>query len=99
MKQTTDTSLAKEKKIEQSDAKPNQGINVQSGSHKEQVPQNKKKVQNEKVSSGTSSSLASMWGRASAKPKSEPVSVKTDTVLPISNGLFTSSYCFEIYLP
>ncbi|KAK1424063.1 hypothetical protein QVD17_19375 [Tagetes erecta] len=85
MKQTPDASLAKEKKNEQSDAKPNQGINVQSGSHKEQVPQNKKKVQNDKVSSGTSSSLASMWGRASAKPKPEPVSVKTDTVLPISN--------------
>ncbi|KAJ0457962.1 putative DNA polymerase delta subunit 3 [Helianthus annuus] len=79
------TSLGKEKKIEQSDAKPNQGVNIQSGSHKEQVPQNKKKTQNDKVSSGTSSSLASMWGRASAKPKPESASVKTDTVAPISN--------------
>ncbi|KAI7730884.1 hypothetical protein M8C21_004414 [Ambrosia artemisiifolia] len=83
--QTSVPSLGKEKKIEQSDPKPNQGVSVQRGSHKEQVPPNKKKVQNDKVSSGTSSSLASMWGRASAKPKPEPASVKTDTVVPISN--------------
>ncbi|KAI3695271.1 hypothetical protein L1987_78266 [Smallanthus sonchifolius] len=83
--QIPNTSLGKEKKIEQSEPKPNQGINVQSGSHKEQVPQNKKKIQNDKISSGTSSSLATMWGLASAKPKPEPASVKTDTVVPISN--------------
>ncbi|KAK9070579.1 hypothetical protein SSX86_010981 [Deinandra increscens subsp. villosa] len=83
--QTPDTSLRKEKRIEQSDPKPNQGINVQSGSHKEQIPENRKKIQSDKISSGTSSSLASMWGRASAKPKPESASVKTDTVIPISN--------------
>ncbi|XP_076940600.1 uncharacterized protein LOC143609846 [Bidens hawaiensis] len=83
--QALDTSLGKEKKIEQSNPKPNQAINVQSGTHKEQVPQNKKKIQNDKTSSGTSSSLASMWGRASAKPKPESASVKTETVAPISN--------------
>ncbi|XP_076896415.1 uncharacterized protein LOC143549401 [Bidens hawaiensis] len=81
--QTPNILIGKEK--EQSNPKPNQAINVQSGTHKEQVPQNKKKLQNDKTSSGTSSSLASMWGRASAKPKGEPASVKTETIVPISN--------------
>ncbi|KAL8209081.1 hypothetical protein R6Q57_008493 [Mikania cordata] len=83
--QISDSSLGKVKKIEQSDPKPNQGINVQSESHREQVPQSKKKIQNDKISSGTSSSLASMWGRASSKPKPESASVKTDADIPISN--------------
>lgn len=85
--QTSNISFHQERKIEQSDPKPDQSKNIQSGSHKEQIPQlsNKKKIQNDKSSSGTTSSLASMWGRASAKPKPESASVKTDNIIPISN--------------
>ncbi|CAH1449995.1 unnamed protein product [Lactuca virosa] len=90
-----------EKKVEQSNPKPDKGKDVQNGSHraqaieqevkpvpkKEQAPQlpNKKKAQNDKTSSGTSGSLASMWGRASAKPKPESAPVKTDNPIPVSN--------------
>lgn len=89
-----------EKKVEQSNPKPEKGKDVSNGSHKaqvieqevkpvpkkEQAPQlpNKKKAQNDKASSGTSGSLASMWGRASAKPKPESVPVKTVSI-PVSN--------------
>ncbi|GJW47877.1 DNA-directed DNA polymerase [Tanacetum coccineum] len=86
--QTSNSSLHQEKKVDLSDPKPDQGKIIQSGNHKEQVPQfpnNKKKAQNDKSSSGTASMLASMWGRASAKPKPEPASVKADNVVPISN--------------
>ncbi|KAJ9562794.1 hypothetical protein OSB04_007954 [Centaurea solstitialis] len=56
--------------------------------HKEQVPQlpaNKKKTGNDKSSSGTAGSLASMWGRASSKPKPDSASIKTENAVPISN--------------
>lgn len=78
--QTSNISTRQEKKVDQSDHKP--------VAHKEQilqVPTNKKKVQNDKNSSGTTSSLASMWGRASAKPKPDSASLKTDNAAPISN--------------
>lgn len=91
--QTLDTSIRQEKKVEQLDPNPKPAV------HKEQAPQvgaNKKKAQNDKSSSGTASSLASMWGRATSKPKPESTSVKTDNVVPISNGLFTfQSYRFS----
>ncbi|KAI3509754.1 hypothetical protein L1887_25276 [Cichorium endivia] len=97
------TTSLQEKKVEQSNPKPDKGKDVQNGSHKaqvlkqevkpvpqkEQAPQlpNKKKPQNDKTSSGTSGSLASMWGRASAKPKPNPETapVKTENSIPISN--------------
>ncbi|KAL4562205.1 hypothetical protein LXL04_034403 [Taraxacum kok-saghyz] len=49
--------------------------------HKEKLPQipNKKKPQNDKTSSMNLGSLATMWGRASSKPKPDPI--------PISNGV------------
>ncbi|PWA54859.1 DNA-directed DNA polymerase [Artemisia annua] len=86
--QTSNSSLHQEKKVDLPYPKPDQGKIIQSGNHKEQVPQfpnNKKKAQNDKSSSGTASMLASMWGRASAKPKPEPASVKADNIAPISN--------------
>ncbi|KAI3769359.1 hypothetical protein L6452_00460 [Arctium lappa] len=101
-KQTSETSLRQERRVEQSDPKPDQGKDIQSGSHqaqalkqdgkpvahKEQVPQlppNKKRNQNDKSSSGTAGSLASMWGRASSKPKPDCASIKTENAVPISN--------------
>ncbi|XP_057766394.1 uncharacterized protein LOC130986878 [Salvia miltiorrhiza] len=48
---------------------------------KEKVPRslpNNKKGQNDKNSSGTGGSLASMWGRASAKPKPDACLVQAD---------------------
>lgn len=86
--QTSNSSLHQEKKVDLPDPKPDEGKSIQSGNHKEQAPQipnNKKKAQNDKSSSGTASMLASMWGRASAKPKPEPASVKADNTVPISN--------------
>ncbi|KAI3809615.1 hypothetical protein L1987_19211 [Smallanthus sonchifolius] len=83
--QISDTSLGKERKIEQLDPKPNQDKVVQNGSHKEQVLQTKNKNQNNKNASGASGSLASMWGRASAKPKPDFTSAKVDNIIPVSN--------------
>ncbi|XP_024964388.1 DNA polymerase delta subunit 3 [Cynara cardunculus var. scolymus] len=101
-KQTSDNLLRQERRVEQSDPKPDQGKDIQSGSHqaqalkqdgkpvahKEQVPQlppNKKRNQNDKSSSGTAGSLASIWGRASSKPKPDSASIKTENAIPISN--------------
>ncbi|KAI3675038.1 hypothetical protein L1987_84620 [Smallanthus sonchifolius] len=83
--QVSDPLLGKEKKIERLDPKPNQDKVVQNGSHKEQVLQTKNKIQNNKSASGASGSLASMWGRASAKPKLDSTSAKFDNIIPISN--------------
>nr|XP_043619234.1 DNA polymerase delta subunit 3 [Erigeron canadensis] len=80
--QTSNTSVRQEKKVEQLDPNP------KPVAKKEQVsvlPANNKKAQSDKSSSGTASSLASMWGRASAKPKPDSASVKTDNVVPFSN--------------
>lgn len=58
--------------------------------NKVNVPQlavNTKKVQTDKKSSGTGGALANMWGRASAKPKAECASAKTNS-MPNSSGLF-----------
>ncbi|XP_071698220.1 uncharacterized protein [Rutidosis leptorrhynchoides] len=80
--QTSDSSIHQKMKVEQPDTIPKPVV------YKEQAPQmptNKKKAHNEKSSSGTATSLASMWGRASSKPKPESVSVKTEKVVPISN--------------
>lgn len=47
------------------------------------VPVNKKKVQNEKTSSGAGGSLANLWGRASAKSKPSCPSAETSSVVPM----------------
>lgn len=51
----------------------------------------KKKVQNDKSSAGTGSSLANLWGRASSKPKSTTGAVEEKYVASKTNGVSDSA--------
>lgn len=62
-----------------------------------QLPANKKKGQGDKSSTGSGGSLASMWGRASAKPKPSFVPAETKSSVPNSAGWFPSTTIFSSF--
>lgn len=59
------------------------------------VPADKKKVQNEKTSSGAGGSLANLWGRASSKSKPSCPSAEATTVVTNPVGRYTEWLVFH----
>ncbi|KAJ6853181.1 uncharacterized protein M6B38_251570 [Iris pallida] len=55
----------------------------------------KKKVQNEKTSSGNGGSLASLWGRASEKPK--PSNPAVSTTIDVTNASFSAEAQISVH--
>lgn len=98
-RQTSSVPQPQEKKVHQatsdiSEKSSNIATNMKTESHvkteKEKVAQvlpDRKKVQNDKSSSGSGSALASMWGRASVKSNPNLPSEQPNSSRPNSAGL------------